>query len=523
MSINHLIFEETKPKYDIFVNNIECEDVKLQGSVEDLKFKAQNGDIIDLSSLPDHGLPSQRLTSNGNGEVSWVAGAGTSGIEYSGGEPVQLNKLAKYDATDGSLVAETSFIDTDIILKDGSVPMAGNLSMGGNNIFDVISVKTDSTTGNIRTNTINSGTTSGITFNSANNIVMNNTLDMSNNTIDNVFRLNVGRIKNPSLANIEIENDLFLRNNNIIEVDNINVDSFSVNSLPAILFNDDVSLFNNNIVSAGDIKTTSFSSTDGKTNDIDVNCNFDLQTTRNIKNVNILQTNEIAKTSGVAVIFDDNIEMGGIYDITNCNQLEVSSIASAVTSDINILNTLDLNTNVIEKVSSINGLTPVGGLYSGISDGNVINQASGQSDLLPVDAVGSLNIPANGFKIGDAYHLVVAGTFPTEVKNDDITIEIKQNGTSLGTLTLQLKAADATPSNFEVEADFIIRSVGATGSVASNIDFTFNENIDSKFEGTRSTTITTIDTETASTLSVLATVTGGSSIQSRLAYLRKQY
>ena len=176
------------------------------------------------------------------------------------------------------------------------------------------------------------------------------------------------------------------------------------------------------------------------------------------------------------------------------------------------------------NVSSINNITPVGGLYSGISDGNIINQASGQSDLLPISSIGSLDIPANGFKVGDAYHLVVAGTFPTEQKNDDITIEIKQNGTSLGILTLKLKNADVNPSNFEVEADFIIRSVGVTGSLASNIDFTFNEDVDSKFEGTRSTTITTIDTTTASTLSVLATVTGtGSSIQSRLAYLRKQY
>ena len=512
MSINHLIFSETKPKYDIFVNNIECEDVKLQGSVEDLKFKAQNGDIIDLSSLPDHGLPSQRLTSNGNGEVSWVAGAGTSGIEYSGGEPVQLNKLAKYDATDGSLVDETSFIDTDIILKDGSVPMAGNLSMGGNNIFDVISVKTDSTTGNIRTNTINSGTTSGITFNSANNIVMNNTLDMAgndiesvgnieavtldglqtisgtntqdlllnnnngnniqipscnldmnNNSIENVFRLNVGRIKNPSLANIEIENDLFLRDNNITKVANINVDTFSVNSLPAILFNDDVSLFNNNIVRAGDIKTTSFSSTDGKTNDIDVNCNFDLNSN----------------------------------DITDVGDLQVSSI---------------------------NELTPVGGLYCGISDGVEINQASGVTDLLPVSSVGSLFIPAKKFKVGDAYHLVIAGIFPDEKKGEDVEIEIKQNGTVIGSVTLEYEDFDTVESNFELEADFVIRSIGVTGSLASNIDFTYNKKETKDFRGTRTTSTTTINTDTASSLTVTAKVTGAnSSIQSTMAYLRKQY
>jgi len=216
--------------------------------------------------------------------------------------------------------------------------------------------------------------------------------------------------------------------------------------------------------------------------------------------------------------------MGGVYDITNCNQLEVSSIASAVTPDINILNTLDLNTNVIENVSSINGLTPVGGLYSGISDGTVINQASGQSDLLPVSSVGSLNIPANGFQVGDAFHLVVAGTFPSETKGDDVTIDIKQNGTTLGSVTLDYENFDTSPSNFEIEADFLIRSTGVTGSLATNIDFTFNKKVTKDFKGTRSTSITTLDTTTASSLSVLAQVNGGSSsIQSTLAYLRKQY
>ena len=262
-------------------------------------------------------------------------------------------------------------------------------------------------------------------------------------------------------------------------------------------------------------------------NNVSCESNLDINN-NNINNINNLQTLEIASNGGASVNFQDDINMGQ-YEINNCNELRVSTISSAITPDVNVISTLDMNNNNIENVgnmnvSSINNITPVGGLYSGISNGNTINQASGQSDLLPISSVGSLDIPANGFQVGDAYHLMVAGIFPTEEKNDDITIEIKQNGTSLGILTLKLKAADAIPSNFEVEADFIIRSVGVAGSLASNIDFTFNEDVDSKFEGTRSTTITTINTTTASTLSVLAQVNGtGSSIQSRLAYLRKQY
>ena len=259
-------------------------------------------------------------------------------------------------------------------------------------------------------------------------------------------------------------------------------------------------------------------------------CNLDLNN-NSIENVDNIQLNSIsAVTTNINI--NNRLLVNG-NDILDVDLLEINKLGKNGAGDISIQSDIDVNNFDLKfasnidavnlDVSSINNLTPVGGLYSGISDGVVINAASGLSDLLPTSSVGSLNIPANGFKVGDAYHLVVAGIFPSEQKNDDITVEIKQNGTSLGILTLKLKAADAIPSNFEVEADFIIRSVGVTGSVVSNIDFTFNEDIDSKFEGTRSTTVTTIDTTTASSLSVLALVTGSSSIQSRLAYLRKQY
>ena len=555
MSINHLIFEETKPKYDIFVNNIECEDVKLQGSVEDLKFKAQNGDIIDLSSLPDYGLPSQRLTSNGNGQVSWVAGAGTSGIEYSGGEPVQLNKLAKYDATDGSLVAETSFIDTDIVLKNGNVAMTGNLNLGSNDIDSVGNIEAVSLDG---LQLISGTNTQDLLLNNAGFDIKipSCNLDMNNNNIDNVFRLNVGRIKNPSLANIEIENDLFLRNNNIIEVDNINVDSFSVNSLPAILFNDDVSLFNNNIVSVGDIKLSSVTSTDVKTNDIDVNANFDLQGTRNIKNVNILQTNEIAKTSGVAVIFDDNIDMGGVYDIKNCSELEVSSIASAVTPGINILNTLDLNNNVIENclnvtttdlntdtISSnapateiklgantdlnldgnsiiglelINGIQPSGGVYSNPTSNNY-SGSTAETDILTGTEYGSKTIPADNFVAGSLYSLKIGGEFDA-TNNDVFTIRVVSNfglASEAEFVNIPITITDTNLTNryFELEIDFAVRSTGVAGiaSIVTNGSFDYyNTNNLKKGTGINNVNSTTFNTKIDNTLSVTYATTEAS-------------
>ena len=44
MSINHLIDVDTKPKYDIYVNNIDAqEDVNLNGSVNNEKNKILSG------------------------------------------------------------------------------------------------------------------------------------------------------------------------------------------------------------------------------------------------------------------------------------------------------------------------------------------------------------------------------------------------------------------------------------------------------------------------------------------------
>ena len=119
---------------------------------------------------------------------------------------------------------------------------------------------------------------------------------------------------------------------------------------------------------------------------------------------------------------------------------------------------------------------------------------------------------------------------PVKVITETVEVEIKQNGTILGSVKLEYEDFDTVESNFEIEVDFVIRSVTdpfnplILGQLATSIDFTFNKKISRDYRGTRSTSITNLDTSTASSLSVLATVTGvNSSIQSTLAYLRKQY
>jgi len=486
MSINHILKEK---EFDIFCKNLNTDNINISDSIDNLKFKTQNEDIVNLSSLPDHGLPSQRLTSNGNGSVSWVTGTGTSGIEYSGGEPVQLGKLAKYNASDGSLVDETSFIDTDILLKDGSVSMTGNLNMNNQEIDLVSGIKTS--------------------FIEPNTSLDPNNINIQSNAVN--FNAEFVNCNGQPLKEVEwrftrqgVNYGNFGTENGVFFFGNFN--NASVNTEIRGANNEKLVIDDNTPVPECRLENLNLDMS-GKSI-IDV---FDVKTNNSIR------TNIINAVAGNAITLNPSLGLN-----------------VKISDDLNMLNNNIINVNDVKtdnlQVSTINSITPVGGLYSGISNGVVINQASGQTDLLPVSSVGSLSIPANGFKVGDAYHLVIAGTFPDEKKNETVEVEIKQNGTILGSVKLEYEDFDTVESNFEIEVDFVIRSVTdpvnplILGQLATSIDFTFNKKISRDYRGTRSTSITNLDTSTASSLSVLATVTGvNSSIQSTLAYLRKQY
>ena len=515
MSINHLIFEETKPKYDIYINDVNLEE---EGKIKNAKVEVDNNDIVDFSSLPSFGNGGQLLTSDGDGTLSWTNPTGGSGVNYNGNVPTQIGKIAIYGAVNGELIKDSTLFDTDILNKNGDT-MTGNLDMSQNNIIDVNDLYVDRL----------------FTTAPATEIQVENTLRMRGNDIVDVDTIDV---------------------NNDITTPDIKTNTITTNTSGKVLFNNDIDLFNNDILSSGNIKTTSLSSTDGKTNDIDVDANFDLQTTRNIKNVNILQTNEIAKTSGVAVIFDDNIEMGGVYDITNCNQLEVSSITSAVTPDINILNTLDLNNNVIENclnitttdlntdtitsnapnteiklgantdlnldgnniigLDLINGIQPSGGVYSNPTSNNY-GGSTAETDILTGTEYGSKTIPADEFVAGSLYSLKIGGEFDA-TNNDVFTIRVVSNlglGSEAEFVNIPITITDTNLTNryFELEIDFAIRSSGVAGvaSIVTNGSFDYyNTNNLKKGTGINNVNNTTFNTEIDNTLSVTYATTEAS-------------
>ena len=202
-------------------------------------------------------------------------------------------------------------------------------------------------------------------------------------------------------------------------------------------------------------------------------------------------------------------------------QLEINNV------ELSAFKPLNMNNGSINNVSSINSFTPQGGVYSGTSDGIVINNTTEQS-VLPASGVGSLTIPANAFSVGDCFHCVVAGDCSFD-KDDNIQIKLKENGNILAqTPIFNLEDAQAGDNAFEIEIDFTIRSIGASGSIATNFDFTYNKDgTDSKdFRGTRAMDVQTIDTTVTSTLDITVqfpTNITPSTLQTRLFRLQKVF
>jgi len=160
-------------------------------------------------------------------------------------------------------------------------------------------------------------------------------------------------------------------------------------------------------------------------------------------------------------------------------------------------------------VNSINGFTPVGGLFSGTSDSLTLSASTVEQTILPLTFVGTLSVPPDGFQIGDSFHCVLAGDFGSH-NGDTLTIRLKAGPASttiLGTLVVPLNNSSA--SSFETEIDFQIRNVGGAGvaDIVTNFDFTYNQSGGGgAFVGERGVfqNNTTFDTTVLNTLEITA-------------------
>jgi hypothetical protein len=138
------------------------------------------------------------------------------------------------------------------------------------------------------------------------------------------------------------------------------------------------------------------------------------------------------------------------------------------------------------------------GLYAQTVVSSTVTNTTTETSIIG-SGVGGLSVPADTFVVGDSYHGKVGGVISAQ-NGDDITVRIKTGATvlaSTGLITLEA----VTSLGWELELDFTIATIGATGEICTNGNFAYNRNTGS-LEGFVFQDVQPIDTTVSNTLDV---------------------
>jgi hypothetical protein len=167
------------------------------------------------------------------------------------------------------------------------------------------------------------------------------------------------------------------------------------------------------------------------------------------------------------------------------------------------------------------------GLYTQTASSTPVTNTTTETSLLD-GGVGTLTVPANGFKVGDSFHAILTG-YISSVNNHTLTIRVKSGSVVLAT-TGSITMAGTTNRHWKLEVYFTVRTLGASGvaSIATGGTFMYTKNASTNFEGTNFSTETTtgFDTTISNTLSITAQwgqTNTGDSIYSEIFTLNKTY
>lgn len=166
-------------------------------------------------------------------------------------------------------------------------------------------------------------------------------------------------------------------------------------------------------------------------------------------------------------------------------------------------------------------------LYTQTSSSTPVTNTIVETSLID-GGLGTLTVPADGFKVGDSFHAVLNGHI-NSVNNHTLRIRIKTNGISLidtGAITM----AASTTKHWKLEIDFIVRAIGTSGvaKIASGGAFFYTKDASNAFEGINFSTETTtgFNTTISNTFAITAqwgAANAGDSIFSEIFTLNKTY
>ncbi len=176
-------------------------------------------------------------------------------------------------------------------------------------------------------------------------------------------------------------------------------------------------------------------------------------------------------------------------------------------------------------MSFIQQFTPPIGLYAQTVQSALINTAPEQS--LIGSGVGVLSVPANGFNVGDSFHGKLGGLINATGGGgrSEIIIKIKAGTTILATTGI-FDLDTATNQGWELELDFTLAAIGATGSICTNGNFAYTKDNNRAVFGYIFQDVQTIDTTVSNTLDITVewnVINGGDDIYSANFVLYKVF
>ena len=179
------------------------------------------------------------------------------------------------------------------------------------------------------------------------------------------------------------------------------------------------------------------------------------------------------------------------------------------------------------KSSNLAPYPTVYGLFSQTADSIAVSGTTSEGSIIGT-GVGTLNVPANGFSVGDSFNVAVMGHLSSK-NNDTLTFRIKTDSIVLGTIG-PITMSQSTNKHFDLQLYFTIRAIGVAGvaSILSGGQFNNSKDASFTFEGADYTNInnTTFDTTISNTLDITAQWSSSdvqNSIYSEILVLNKIY
>jgi hypothetical protein len=157
--------------------------------------------------------------------------------------------------------------------------------------------------------------------------------------------------------------------------------------------------------------------------------------------------------------------------------INIGTTANDGTGDT-IRNAFDkVNDNFLEVYSLASN-----GLYAQTALSPPIVYASGEALLIGA-GVGTLNVPANAFKVGDSFVAKMCGRL-TCANNQILHIRVRSNGVLIID-ALEYNLSTTTDKYFDLVLDFTVTKLGGAGvaELFSNGIFTYNKNAAVAMEG----------------------------------------